>query len=188
MTDYPNNVKYFYKDPSFEKYVKIRRFIDSTKTKTKNKTNYALFLYVIHMKYPTYESRYRPSFMFRLFSSTSTPTTDIDSATMYRHIIGDPALLSMTDIDMLWLCFYATGDTIYSNQVKSCALIKKQILISDAVIRTAAEWSYNNHIIQKFIHGPEITKTVVTASVTDPLFFYPDKPTQQAIMDKYKDE
>ena len=61
-------------------------------------------------------------------------------------------------------------------------------LISDAVIRTSAEWSYNNHVIQKFITGPEITKVVVMASVTDPLFFYPEQKTQQATMDEYKDE
>ena len=182
MTDYPTNIKFFYKDPSYENYIKIRRFSIS------NKTQYALFLYVIHMNYPSYKERYRPSFIVRLkcrFRLNDNSLYGIDCNNMYKHIMGDPAMLYMEDIDLLWVCFYATGDTIYSNQVKSCALIKKHTLISDAVIRTAAEWSYNNHVIQKFINGPEITKLVVTTSVTDPLFFYPEKKTQ---IEEYKDE
>ena len=102
--------------------------------------------------------------------------------------MNDPTLLCMTDIDMLWVCFYATGDNIYPDQVKLCALTKKQSLVSDAMSKTAAEWSYNNHVLQNFISGPTITQiTLANANVciTDPLFFFPN---QQTIMEKYKDE
>jgi hypothetical protein len=99
--------------------------------------------------------------------------------------MGDATLLCMTDIDMLWLCFYATGDVIYPDQVKLCALTKKQAFISDAVVKTAAEWSYNNHVLQNYISGPTLSQNVVTSSITDPLFFYPN---HEAIMEKYRNE
>ena len=74
---------------------------------------------------------------------------------------------------------------MYPDQVKICALTKKQAFIADAVVKTAAEWSYNNHVLQNFISGTTISQHVVTTNVTDPLFFYPDP---ESIMEKYRDE
>ena len=56
-TDYPSIIKYFYKEPSFENYIQVRKYIDPriiTK-KNKYKIHFALCLYIIHMKYPTYD-------------------------------------------------------------------------------------------------------------------------------------
>ena len=189
MPDYPDNIRFFNKNPSFEKYIQLRHFIDPKikSKKYKNKLHYTLFLHVIHLKYPTYEENYRSSFLTRLKSCFSTEkyVSNEDCNSVYRHIMGDPTLLCMTDIDLLWLCFYGTGDPMYPNQVKLCALTKKQAFIADAVVKTAAEWSYNNHVLQNFINGPTLSQNVVTSTITDPLFFYPDP---EAIMDKYRDE
>lgn len=190
MSNYPTIINHFYKNPSFENYIKIRHYLDPKikSKKFKNKIQYSLFLYVIHMKYSGYEESYIPSFSSRLKKCFSTVNhiQDIDCANIYKKIMDDPGLLCMTDLDMLWLCFYATGDTLYSDQVKACALTKKNTLVSDAVTKTAAEWSYNNHVILKFIKGSQISKPTTNAiSINDPLFFFPD---QNAIMEKYKDE
>ena len=185
MSNYPTIINHFYKNPSFENYIKVRHYIDP---KTyKNKVQYSVFLYVIHMKYSGYEESYIPNFFSRLKQcfSTVNHSHDVDCANIYKKIMGDPALLCMTDLDMLWLCFYATGDMLYSDQVKSCALTKKSTLVSDAVTKTAAEWSYNNHVILKFINGSQISKSTNAISINDPLFFFPD---QNSIMEKYKDE
>jgi hypothetical protein len=185
MSDYPSSIIYFYKNTSIENYIKLRHYIDpKIKSKTyKYKTHYTLFLHVIHMKYPDYEENYVPT------SCCSKKKTkylhDIDCSEIYRRIMGNPILLRITDIELLWICFYATGDTIYSDQVKICALTKKHTLVSDAVTKTAAEWSYNNHVIQKFIKEPQISKINAALSVNDPLFFCPD---HEAIMEKYRDE
>ena len=190
MPDYPDSIRYFYKTPSFENYIQLRRYIDPKikSKKYKNKTYYAMFLHVIHLKYPTYEENYSVSFFSRLktcFSDSKYDSCGEDCSSIYRHIMGNPTLLSMTDIDLLWLCFYGTGDSMYPDQVKLCALTKKQAFIADAVVKTAAEWSYNNHVLQNFINGPTLSQNVVTSNITDPLFFYHDP---EAIMDKYRDD
>jgi hypothetical protein len=191
MIDQPNSIKFFYKNPSFINYIKIRRFIDPKIKKNKNKLYYTLFLYVIHMKYPSYEEEYIPTrFKWSCCFTRLNYLHDVDCGELYRHIMGNPALLTMTDIDLLWLSFYATGDIIYPDQVKARASAKKQSLISDAMTKTAAEWSYNNHVTEKFIVGPILSNntSTTTLAVTDPLFFYPNDKTQADIMEKYKDE
>jgi hypothetical protein len=186
MSDYPSSIIYFYKNTSVENYIKVRHYIDlKIKTKTyKYKTHYTLFLHVIHMKYPGYEDSY-VSTGCCCFAKKRNYMYEVNCSGIYSHLMGNPVLLSITDIELLWLCFYATGDTIYSDQVKICALTKKHTLVSDAVTKTAAEWSYNNHVIQKFIKEPQISKINAVLSVHDPLFFCPN---QEAIMEKYRDE
>ena len=108
MPDYPDSIRYFYKTPSFENYIQLRRYIDPKikSKKYKNKTYYAMFLHVIHLKYPTYEENYSVSFFSRLktcFSDSKYDYCGEDCSSIYRHIMGNPTLLSMTDIDLLWL-------------------------------------------------------------------------------------
>jgi hypothetical protein len=181
-------MKYFYKNPSFENYIKLRNYINPrlVSKKNKNKMPYALFLYIVHMKFPSYEENYIPSFFSRLVRCFSKLeyVHNVDCSGIYRHIMGDATLLCMNDLDILWLCYYATGDTIYPDQVKLRASAKKQSLISDSMTKTAAEWSYNNHVIEKFIDGPMITQTTTT-NVIDPLFYC---TPQELIMETYKDE
>ena len=128
---------------------------------------------MIHIKNPSFEDNYVPPFFSSLKSCFTKVTLihDVDCSKIYRHITGDPTTLTMIDIDMLWLCFYATGDLLYSNNVKSRAMTKKNMLISDSISRTAAEWSYNNHVLQKFIHGPEIIKPTNTNTINNSQFF-----------------
>jgi len=142
--------------------------------KYKNKVNYALFLYVIHLNFPTYEDKYDSRKKNCCFSSFKY-VHNVDCGGIYRHLMGNPSLLCMDDLDILWLCFYASGNTIYSNQVKTCALFKKKVFVSDAVVKTAAEWSFNNHVAEKFIDGPIISSTTKIQPEED-------------IMEKYRDE
>jgi hypothetical protein len=192
MTDYPMIIKYFYKNPSFHNYIKLRHYIDPKlkSKKYKNKIHYSLFLYIIHLNYPSFEEDYIDSFFSRVkicFSKSKLKYVyQEDCSGIHRHIMGDPTLLCMTDIDMLWLCFYATGDTIYSEQVKKCALTKKQSFISDAIVKTAAEWSYNNHVLENYISGTILEQnSTMSSSIIDPLFY---SPNQASIMEKYRDE
>lgn len=190
-SDYPDSMKQFYKNISFENYIKVRQYIDPKIKCNKNKTYFALYLYAIHLSNPQYEENYIPQtccLFQKMKKRKISYNEDVDCSGIYRHIMGDSTFLCMTDLDMLWLCFYATGDAIYPDKVKKCALTKKQTFISDAIVKTAAEWGYNNHVLENYITGPILSNTTTTLTVTDPLFFNPDNKTQADFMEKYKDE
>ena len=177
MSDQPNMIKFFNRNPSYENYTKIRKFVDpKIKLKThKYRIQYIMFLYIIDIYYPRYKELYNNSFYKRLIACfcNTNYLGNIDCDLIYKHVMGDPSLLCVKDLDILWLLFYATGDNIYSDQVKLCAITKKYNIVNSAMSKTAAMWSYNNNISQNIIKGPEIEKAE-NFSITDPLFFYPD--------------
>jgi hypothetical protein len=105
--------------------------------------------------------------------------------------MGDPSLLCVQDIDILWLLYYATGDKIFSEQVKLCAISNKYNIVNNAMSKNAAMWSYNNNITQKIINGSKIEKYEKQSkqSITDPLFFYPENElTSDKFINLYQDE
>lgn len=181
MTDHPDIIKFFYKNPSYKNYTKVRKYIDpKINIKTyKYRIHYTMFLYIIDKYYPRYKLIYDNTFYKRFFICFKNKTNlknivdFINCKLLYKHIMGEPSLLCVTDLDILWLLFYATGHNIYSEQVKLCATSNKYDIVNSDVVRTNALLSYNNHVIKKIIIGDKIIENKQQGLIKDPLFLYP---------------
>lgn len=188
MLEHPDIIKYFSRNPSYENYTKIRKYIDpKIKVKTyKYKIHYSMFLYIIDKYYPLYKPLYNNTFSNRIMrcfkNKINLKNIDdfVNCRLLYKHIMDEPSLLCVTDLEILWLLLYATGDNSYSEQVKLCAITKKHNIVNSAITKHAAMLSYNNHITQNIIKGPKI-KMEEKSSITDPLFF---SPNNQSNFDK----
>jgi hypothetical protein len=117
----------FFRHATPENYLAIRKN-DSVYQKALGK-KYNLFLAAVSERYPNLGGSSEDS---SLFYSESKRLLDIFTS------------ITTTDIDLLWILYYATGDEIYSDRIYAISIDESQ----KHIIQKAAEWSINTNIDQ----------------------------------------
>lgn len=90
-----------------------------------------------------------------------TAKYSVEHKTAYNHfhdkIMDLSTILYPSDLDCLWILYYATGDTKYSDRVKHVVTDKTQLKF----VQAAAIWSYNSHVEMKKIKGPKVLHAIL---------------------------
>ena len=116
----------FFRNPTFENYKSIRVF-DELYKKCLGR-NYDVFCLAMREKNPSFDE----------------PLDDAEKSFLQaenQRLMAKESQLSASDLDTLWILYYATGSKEFPDRV----LYASNDFSNHLIIRLAAEWSYNSH-------------------------------------------